>query len=440
MDSDGSLTTILLIVTIVLLLIRAFYSACEHALIEVNDGKVKNKAEKNRKYQKLLDVISKPREILSTFSVHRVLSCILVSVFGLLSGGARIFDAFSDILNAYAALFLALITFSVILLLVMHIFTDVIPKRIAEKNIEKMALAMVIPYKILRVPMIPFEIISRGIIFLFGKIFGFSVNASDDVVTEEEILMMVEAGNETGVIEESQCEMINNIFEFDDAVVSDVMTHRMDIIGIDAEDKIGDVVYLAINEGFSRLPVYEGSVDNIIGILNVKDLLCLVGCEHSEDFNIKQFMRKAEFVPETAKCKDVLEEMTLKKTQMMVIADEYGGTSGIVTMEDLLEEIVGNIQDEYDDETAEISELEDGVLEFDGSADPDDVFSMFETELEEGHNYDTISAFIVDKLGRIPQQEENAELIYENILFRVVLVEDNWISRIRAEKIKGEQE
>jgi putative hemolysin len=125
---------------------------------------------------------------------------------------------------------------------------------------------------------------------------------------------------------------------------------------------------------------------------------------------------------------------------MMVIADEYGGTSGIVTMEDLLEEIVGNIQDEYDDETAEISELEDGVLEFDGSADPDDVFSMFETELEEGHNYDTISAFIVDKLGRIPQQEENAELIYENILFRVVLVEDNWISRIRAEKIKGEQE
>ena len=194
----------------------------------------------------------------------------------------------------------------------------------------------------------PFSAISVGLGFVLGKLFGFSVKPADDVVTEEEILMMVEAGNETGVIEESQREMINNIFEFDDTVVSDVMTHRTDIVGVGADDKIGDVVYLGINEGFSRLPVYEESVDNIIGILNVKDLLCLVGCEHSEDFNIRQFMRKAEFVPETAKCKDVLKEMTLKKTQMMVIADEYGGTSGIVTMEDLLEEIVGNIQDEYE--------------------------------------------------------------------------------------------
>ena len=151
-------------------------------------------------------------------------------------------------------------------------------------------------------------------------------------------------------------------------------------------------------------------------------------------------MRKAEFVPETAKCKDVLKEMTMKKAQMMVIADEYGGTAGIVTMEDLLEEIVGNIQDEYDDEEAEISEIESGVFTIDGSADPDDVFPMFNLELEEGHNYDTMSAFVVDRLGRIPQQEENAEIVYENVRFKVLLIEDNWISKLKAEIIKGEQE
>ena len=133
--------------------------------------------------------------------------------------------------------------------------------------------------------------------------------------------------------------------------------------------------------------------------------------------------------------------MTHKKSQMMIIADEYGGTSGIVTMEDLLEEIVGNIQDEYDeDEEAEVSEIESGVFKIDGSADPDDVFPMLKIELPEGHNYDTMSAFVVDRLGRIPEPDENAEIKYKNVLFRVLLVEDNWISKLRAEILDDELE
>jgi putative hemolysin len=143
-------------------------------------------------------------------------------------------------------------------------------------------------------------------------------------------------------------------------------------------------------------------------------------------------MRKAEFVPETAKCKDVLKEMTLKKTQMMVIADEYGGTSGIVTMEDLLEEIVGNIQDEYDDEEAEITQTEKNVFTVDGSADPEDIFTMLGLELPETNNYDTMSAFFVDRLGRIPDENESAEISYKNVKFTVLLTEDNWVSKIKA--------
>ena len=136
-----------------------------------------------------------------------------------------------------------------------------------------------------------------------------------EVVTEEEILMMVEAGNETGVIEESQCEMINNIFEFGDVKVSEIMTHRTDIVGLDVNDKISDIIYLAINKGFSRLPVYEESIDKIIGIIYVKDFLCLVGCEKPEDFSIRDFMREALYIPASNKCDEVFEIMTKKKVQ-----------------------------------------------------------------------------------------------------------------------------
>ena len=441
MDSDGSRVKLFLVIMAVFLVLRAFYSACEYSLIEVNDGKIKNHAEKNKRYEKLLDVISKPREIISTFAVHRVISCVVIAVCGVIGIGTPLENLLCDSMKKSYAVLLTALILVLGLSLVIYIFADMLPKKIAGKHIEKTALFMASPFLLLRMLIMPSIVIARGFAFVLGKIFGFSTKTTDEVVTEEEILMMVEAGNETGVIEESQCEMINNIFEFDDAVVSDVMTHRTDVVGIDADGKIGDVVYIAINEGFSRLPVYEESVDNIIGILNVKDLLCLVGCEHSEDFNIRQFMRKAEFVPETAKCKDVLQEMTRKKSQMMIIADEYGGTSGIVTMEDLLEEIVGNIQDEYDeDEEAEVSEIESGVFKIDGSADPDDVFPMLKIELPEGHNYDTMSAFVVDRLGRIPEPDENAEIKYENVLFKVLLVEDNWISKLRAEILKDELE
>lgn len=438
MDSDGSRVKIFIAVMVALFLIRALYSACEYALVEVNDSKVKTLAEKNKKYEKLLNVISKPRELITTFAVHRVLSCVIITVSAVVGLSGMIEEKLGGSMNTNAA---AVLTYILIILgmsLIIYVFADLFPKRIAGKHAEKTALKMVTPFCILKNIMMPFSAISVGLGFVLGKLFGFSVKPADDVVTEEEILMMVEAGNETGVIEESQREMINNIFEFDDTVVSDVMTHRTDIVGVGADDKIGDVVYLGINEGFSRLPVYEESVDNIIGILNVKDLLCLVGCEHSEDFNIRQFMRKAEFVPETAKCKDVLKEMTLKKTQMMVIADEYGGTSGIVTMEDLLEEIVGNIQDEYDDDEADIAEIDDGVYTIDGSADPDDIFPKLGIELPEGHNYDTMSAFVVDRLGRIPSDDEKAEIQYENVIFTVLLIEDNWISKLKAVVLKDE--
>ena len=230
-----------------------------------------------------------------------------------------------------------------------------------------------------------------------------------DAVTEEDIIQMVEEGNETGVIEESQREMINNIFEFDDIVVSDVMTHRTEIVAVEVEEPISSVIHTVIQEGYSRMPVYQGNIDNIVGILMAKDLLCLAGQDNLEHYHIRHFMREVVFVPETAKCKHVLQEMALKKSQLAVVVDEYGGTAGIVSMEDILEEIVGNIQDEYDEEEIEMRKVSDAVYIIKGTADPDDILPQLGITLPEGREFDTMSGFVVELLGRIPEAEEMAE-------------------------------
>lgn len=259
-----------------------------------------------------------------------------------------------------------------------------------------------------------------------------------DAVTEEDIIQMVEEGNETGVIEESQREMINNIFEFDDIVVSDVMTHRTEIVAVEVEEPISSVIHTVIQEGYSRMPVYQGNIDNIVGILMAKDLLCLAGQDNLEHYHIRHFMREVVFVPETAKCKHVLQEMALKKSQLAVVVDEYGGTAGIVSMEDILEEIVGNIQDEYDEEEIEMRKVSDAVYIIKGTADPDDILPQLGITLPDGREFDTMSGFVVELLGRIPEAEETPSVQYESVLFTVLLIEDNWVSKIKAQILQPE--
>ena len=230
-------------------------------------------------------------------------------------------------------------------------------------------------------------------------------------VTEEDILHLVNAGNENGVIEEQQREMINNIFEFDDIPISDVMTHRKELVAVDVEQAISDVVQLAIEEKYSRMPVYQDNIDNIIGVLNAKDLLELIG----------------------------LSEMYRKKAQMAIVVDEYGGTAGVVCMEDILEEIVGNIQDEYDEEEAEVHRVTDSLYLINGHADPEETLPLLGHELPEDMAFDTMSGFVVDLLGYIPEAHENPTVQWKNIRFTVLTMEENWISRIKAE-ILPEQE
>lgn len=422
MDSDGS-RHIYLILLIIFTLLKCFYAACEYADIEVSDSKIKSAAEKDKKYLGLAKLIEKPSRLILTFSTARTVFTILIAVLSVIFVSHNT-DGLKSLLLAAATVACVAVSITAV--------TEILPKKLVSKNIESFALNTVLPVRVLMVVMSPFSAVSYAIAAVFCFIFRVPLKSGKDVVTEEEILMMVDAGNETGVIEESQREMINNIFEFGDSVVSEVMTHRKDICAADVESKIGDIVYLAINEGYSRIPVYEETVDSIIGIINVKDLLCLVGCEHSEDFTVRQFMRKVMYIPETCKCADAFENMTKTKSQLAVVVDEYGGTAGIVSMEDLLEEIVGNIQDEYDDEKAEIVKISEGVYTISGDTSPGDAEEALGIELPEEHNYDTMSAFVVDLLGRIPDEDEAPSVKYGDYEFTVLLTEDNWISKIKA--------
>lgn len=287
--------------------------------------------------------------------------------------------------------------------------------------------------KILLTPLIGLE---KGLSALLKKALG--ANYAD--VSEEDVRDLVDAlakDDDEDSIEEQSAEMINNIFEFNDLTAGDVMTHRTNIVGVDINTiTLDDLIYLALDMGFSRIPVYEDSIDKIIGIVIVKDLLCLIGKSDLSDFSLRDFIREVSFIPESRTCPDIFKTLTSMRSGMAVVVDEYGGTAGIVTLEDIIEAVMGNIQDEYDDEKQQITRIGNEVYDVDGETDPDDVFELFGVKLPDDHEYQTISGFVVDKLGYIPENIGTKPPIveYENVKLVVVQVEDRNIVKIRAIK------
>ena len=241
--------------------------------------------------------------------------------------------------------------------------------------------------------------------------------------------MMVDAGEEKGVIGGSAKDMIENIFDFTDTTVDEIMTHRTEVSGVEDTDTIDEVVKLSIEKGYSRIPVYHEDLDTILGVIYVKDLLKYVGREFSNEVKLTDIMRAAYFVPESKLCTELFTEMTEQKLQFAVIVDEYGGTEGIITMEDLLEAIVGNIQDEYDNEEEEIFQVSDNAYTVDGSTSIDEISDLVGVDLPEG-DYDTIAGLVVETLGRIPKENEHPSVNIENLTLTVEKVEEKRIAKI----------
>jgi len=282
--------------------------------------------------------------------------------------------------------------------------------------------------KVAEILLFPLVLLNKALSFVLKKAIGESYFED---VTEDDILSMVDAGNESGTIEDTSVEMINNVFEFNDLCAADVMTHRVNIVAVDVNESLDDIIYIALEKGFSRMPVYEGTIDKIIGIVIVKDLLCLVGSKNLDEFNLRNFIREGVFIPEKCSCNDTFKFLTGMKTGMAVVVDEYGGTAGIVTLEDIIESVMGNIQDEYDDEDALIKKIGKEKYEINGEADPEDVLELFGYSLQDDHEYETISGFVTDLLGYLPENITNPPHVdYKNIRFVIIDVCDNCIEKL----------
>lgn len=265
-----------------------------------------------------------------------------------------------------------------------------------------------------------------------NKLFGFKQSGR---ITKKDILDVLNIGEQEGLVSPKQHNMILNVLEFKNTVAEDIMTHRVDIEAIEENSSILELLDTAIKNGFSRIPVYKESIDNIIGIVYVKDLLNLVSDKDVDSLKINKFVREALYVPETINCWDLFSQFTEKHQHIAVVVDEYGGTSGIVTLEDVLETIVGEIQDEYDNEQALITKVNETTFTMDGSADLETVCEILGIEIEKSSDFDTIGGFLIDRLGRIPDESEHPVIKYMGIEFTILVIEERHIEKIRAVKI-----
>lgn len=268
----------------------------------------------------------------------------------------------------------------------------------------------------------------------FSRLFK---SGSEDSVTEEDILLMVEAGYKSGIIDQNSRNMIANIFSFDDITVGELMTHRTDITAIEDVEGLDSVVAILTRTGYSRIPVYHEDVDNITGVLYGKDLLRFVCDSVPSGLRISDIMREPMFVPKSTSCSKVFAEMTAKKTQLAIVVDEYGGTEGIITLEDLLESIVGDIQDEYDNEEEEVLRLSDNVFTVDGGISVSDLNLLANIQLPCEEN-ETVAGLMLDHLGSIPGDGERPFVVLKNVKLTAVKIEERRIVRVLVEKFEEE--
>ncbi len=440
MDDPGNLI-IKLLLLLVLILVNAFFAMSEIAIISLNDAKLEKMAEEgHKKAKKVVKLTENSASFLSTIQIGVTFAGFLTSA----SASQTFVEKFGSTMVSWFGTFgqnhagflnaVSLVVVTVIMSYFSLVLGELVPKRIAIENPEKVSFAVVGVLLFVRKIMRPFIALLSASTNLCVRLLGIDPGAEPENVTEEEIRMMVDVGEEKGVIEESQKEMINNIFEFDDTSVDEIMTHRTDVVAVEITDSIDDAVKVAVEEGFSRIPVFEEDLDNIVGVIYVKDLLPYVGSKIPSDHTLAQKMREVYFVPESKNCRDLFTEMTEKRVQLAVVVDEYGGTAGIVTMEDLIETIVGSIQDEYDDEAEDIEQLSENVFTVEGVIDLDELSEKLGRDLPKG-DYDTLAGMIMAKLGYIPKEGEHPSVEAAYTLFTVEEVDERRIEKVRVEKL-----
>lgn len=428
-----------LLITLLLLALCSYFTASASAIVGVNDSALKERSESgDQKAKQLFDCLHNNNNFVDRVRGTAWICGTAAAGMGTARLSLLFFQMIQPKMPELSALAAALSMLCAVLIAVFVVVSLglKIPQLLGSRYCEIFGYRTVGPLRVLTALFAPLGFLIRGFSHLISTLFGADPSKTQEEITEEEIRMLVDVGNEIGFIEESQKEMINNIFEFDDTTAGEVMTHRTEIVAVEKNAKISEIVYLAINEGFSRLPVYEKDLDNIIGLIYVKDLLCLVGCNSSEDFKTADFIRTVLFVPESTKCRALFAEFKKSKAHMAVVVDEYGGTAGIVSMEDILESIVGDIEDEYDEKEEDIQEIAENLYIMDGTTDLEDVGELLGVSFEEDEDFDTLGGFIIHMLGRIPKDDETPQITYSGYQFIVLSMDERRIDKVKVQKLE----
>ena len=382
-------------------------------------------------------MLKNPSKFLATIQIGITLAGFLSSAFasdafaGML---APILNEWMPFLSIAVWQNISIIIITIILSFFTLVFGELVPKRLAMKYYEKISFATIGVIKGISVVTAPFVKLLTWSTNIVSKIFGVG-EQEEEIVTEEEIKMMVDQGEEKGSIEENEKELINNVFEFNDIIASEIMVYRTDIYAIEINEDVYELLDEIDEYKYSRIPVYEETIDNIRGILFLKDILKLVSTR--KEIKIADIMRDVYFVPETKPIDEIFEELRANKMQMAVVIDEYGGTAGLLTMEDILEELVGNIFDEYDDVEVEYKKLDDNTYLIEGSVNLNDLKKILNIELPEG-DYETLSGYLIDKLGRFPEEEEYPVIEDKYLTYKIEEYEDKRIKWVKVCKNKQE--
>ena len=421
-----------IIILIILILINAFFASAEIAFISLNDAKIDIQAkEGNKKAKKIQNMLKNPSKFLATIQIGVTLAGFLSSAFA----SDTFADKLAPILNTWLPSVsistwksISIIIITIILSYFTLVFGELVPKRIAMKYYEKVSFASIGVIKTISVitaPFVKFLTFSTNIV---SKLFGVT-GEEEDNVTEEEIRMMVDVGEEKGTIKEEEKEMINNVFEFNDKFVSEIMVPRNKIFALDIDMTIAEVIEkLSEDMRYSRIPVYDENMDNIKGIIYIKDLLI---SNKNKNSKIKSLVKEAYFVSETKRVNELFQELRKDKKQIAIVLDEYGGTAGMVTMEDILEEIVGEIYDEYDKETDKFKKIDNNTFLFDASIALYDVEKFLDIDIDE-EDVDTLGGYLIKKLDRIPKDGEKPIVETEKVTYKIEKVKDRKILKVKA--------
>ena len=417
-------------VLVVLILLNAYFAASEIAFISLNDAKIEKQAkEGNKKAKQIYKMLKNPSKFLATIQIGITLAGFLSSAFAS--------DAFADKLAPMLNNLLPMLgtdtwrTISIILITILLsfftlVFGELVPKRLAMKYYEKVSFGTIG--------------VIRGISFItapFVKLLTFSTNVISKIFgvkeNEEEIKMMIDEGEEKGTIDQEEKELLNNVFEFNDTTASEIMTPRIDIFALKISQDLYEVLDELDDYKYSRIPVYEDTIDNIKGIILIKDIL--KDLRDKKKINIKKLIKEVHFVPESVPIDKLFRQLQRNKMQMAIVIDEYGGTAGLVTMEDILEELVGNIFDEHDEEELEYELIDENTYMVNGNISIGDLEKIIGIEISDG-DYETLSGYLLGKLEELPPEGEETIIEDGKLTYKIEEYEDKRIKRVKICKNK----